>query len=71
MQKNSILKIRNATGNWSSISEDVAETLTTYFQELFTSTNLPHYEAATDSINRVIIDEMNEQLSLDFQNWEV
>ncbi|XP_050277977.1 uncharacterized protein LOC126719473 [Quercus robur] len=71
MRKNSILNIRNEDGGWSSDSEAVAETLTAYFQALFTLANLPLCEAATDSINRVITDEMNDQLSLEFQNWEV
>ena len=71
MRKNSILKIKNEDEGWSSDSEAVAETLIAYFQVLFTSTNLPLCEAATDSINRVITDEMNDQLSLEFQNWEV
>ena len=71
MRKNSILKIKNDDGVWSSNSETVAETLTAYFHKLFTSQNLPLCEAATDSINRVITEEMNDQLSLEFQYWEV
>ena len=66
MRKNSILKIRKEDGGWSSDSEAIAETLTAYFQDLFTSTNMPLCEAAIDSINRVIIDKMNDQLSLEF-----
>ena len=71
MRKNSILKIKNEDGGWSSNSETVAETLTAYFQNLFTSQNMPLCEAATDSINRVITEEMNDQFSLEFQYWEV
>ena len=66
MRKNSILKIRNEDGGWSSNSETVVKTLTAYFQALFTSENLPLCEATTDSINRVITEEMNDQLSLEF-----
>ena len=66
MRKNSILKIKNEDGGWSSNSETVAETLTAYFQNLFTSQNMPLCEAATDSINRVITEDMNDQLSLEF-----
>ena len=70
-RKNSILKIMNDVGIWSSNNEDVAETLIAYFQAFFTSANLPHCEATIDFINRVINNEMNDQLSLEFQNWEV
>ena len=49
----------------------VTDTLTSYFQELYTSANLPPCEATTDSINQVINEEMNEQLSREFQAWEV
>ena len=62
-RKNSILKICKADGEWSSDMDQVTKTLTTYFQELYTSANLPPCEAATNSINQVISDEMNEKLS--------
>ena len=42
-----------------------------YFQELFTSANLQHNAAATDSINKVTSNEMNAQLSIEFKAWEV
>ena len=47
------------------------DTLTSYFQELYTSANLPPCEVAIDLINQVIREEMNEQLSREFQAWEV
>ena len=62
-RKNLILKICKADGEWSSDMDQVIDTLTTYFQELYASANLPPYEAATNSINQVISDEMNEKLS--------
>ena len=70
-RKNSILKIRKADGEWSSNIEQVSEALTTYFKELYTLVNLPPCVAATNSINQVINGEMNEQLSREFQAWEV
>ena len=51
--------------------EQVTEVLITYFKELYNSTNLPPCAAATNSINQVINGEMNEQLSREFQAWEV
>ena len=53
-RKNLILKIRKADGEWSSDMDQVIDTLTTYFQELYTSANLPPCEAATNSTNQVI-----------------
>ena len=69
--KNSILNIHKADGEWSSDMEQVTEVLITYFKELYNSTNLPPCAAATNSINQVINGEMNEQLSREFQAWEV
>ena len=42
-----------------------------YYQELFTTTNLPLNETSTNSINSLISEEMNAQLALDFKVWEV
>ena len=51
--------------------EQATEVLITYFKELYNSTNLPPCAATTNSINQVINGEMNEQLSWEFQAWEV
>jgi len=42
-----------------------------YYQQLFTTANLPQNEAATNSINSLISEEMNAQLTLDFKVWEI
>ena len=59
-RKNLILKIYKADGEWSSNMDQVTESLTTYFKELYASANLPPCEAATNSINQVINEEMNK-----------
>lgn len=41
-RKNSILKIRKADREWSSDMDQVTKTLTTYFQELYTSAICHH-----------------------------
>ena len=38
-----------------------------YYQELFATENLPQNEVATNSINSLISEEMNAQLTLDFK----
>lgn len=58
-------------GDWTSNLEEVEKCLIDYFQELFTSANLQHNAAATDSINKVTSNEMNAQLSTEFKAWEV
>lgn len=58
-RKNSIHKIWDALGQWRSNPEDVAQCLTDYFQDLFTSTHLQQCEAAINSINTIISDDMN------------
>ena len=42
-----------------------------YFQELFTSANSQHIAVARDFINKVISNEMNAQLSIEFKAWKV
>lgn len=42
-----------------------------YYQELFTTANLQQNEVATNSINSLISEEMNAQLTLDFKVWEI
>ncbi|KAL0009461.1 hypothetical protein SO802_010963 [Lithocarpus litseifolius] len=70
-RKNSILRIRDANGGWNSNPEDIAQCLIAFFQDLFSSANLQQNDATTNSIHRVISDEMNAQLSSEFNAWEV
>ena len=70
-RKDSIQKICDASGVWTSNPEDIAKCVVDYYQELFTTTNLPQNEAATNSINSLISEEMNAQLTLDFKVWEI
>ena len=42
-----------------------------YYQELFTTANLQQHEVATNSINSIISEDMNAQLTSDFKVWEI
>lgn len=58
-RKNSIQKIQDVTRAWTSNPKEVAQCLIGFYLELFISDNLQQNEAATNSINRVISDNMN------------
>lgn len=66
-RKNSILKIRDAAGVWNLNLEDIVKCLIEFYQDLFSSTNLQQNDATTNSINRIISDEMNAQFSSEFK----
>ena len=70
-RKISIQKIWAASGDWTSNHEEVEKCPIDYFQELFTSANLQHNVAATDSINKVTSSEMNAELSIEFKACQV
>ena len=50
--------------------EEVATKLVKYYQNLFTSVNPPQFGDTLHSIYNMISEEMNEQLSADFMEWE-
>ena len=66
-RKNSIKKIRDESGNWTTNTEQVFECLIKYYQDLFTSAQSHLHGAATNSIQTIISVEMNAQLSSKFK----
>lgn len=70
-RKNLIQKIWDASRAWTSNPESIVECLIDYYQDLFSSANLQRYEETTNSINRIISEEMNSQLKADFKAWEI
>ena len=42
-----------------------------YYQELFTTANLQQHKVATNSINSIVSEDMNAQLTSDFKVWEI
>ena len=65
------MKNRDAAGVWNSNPQDVAKCLIEFYQGLFSSTNLQQNDAIANSINIIISDEMNAQLSFEFKAWEI
>ena len=52
-------------------NEEIAECLVQYYQNLLSSVNQQFCDSATDSIQTVIIEEMNSKLSSEFTHLEV
>ena len=70
-RKNSILKIRDTSGQWRTNPNEVNHCLVEYFQKLFTSTNNLNPHEAVNSINTIISEDMRSQLSATFTTGEV
>ena len=70
-RKNLITGIKNQSNNWCIKPEEVSDMFMTYFRQLFSSSNPVITEADLDSIPRIVIAEMNENLTANFQAWEV
>ena len=68
---NTIHKLRSTNGPWSSSNDGIAEILIDYFQDLYTSVNQVSCDAATESIEKVINSNLNNQLAQEFTAWEV
>ena len=70
-RKNLITGIKNQSNNWCIKPEEVSDMFMTYFRQLFSSSNPVITEADLDSIPQIVIAEMNENLTANFQAWEV
>ena len=70
-RKNLIRKLNDSNGRVVESSEDIAECLVQYYQDLFQSANQHLCTSATDSIQKVITEEMNSKLSSEFTQLEV
>ena len=70
-RKNSIVNIRNSEGHWCSDMEEVTATLVDYYRDLFTSSQPPQHNETLNSIQNIITEDMNSQLSAQFMAWEV
>ena len=70
-RKNLITGIRNQSNIWCTKPEEVSDMFMTYFQQLFSSSNPEITEVDLDSIPRIVTAEMNENLTENFQAWEV
>ena len=70
-RKNLIRKLKDSNGHVVESSENIADCLVQYYQDLLQSTNQHLCTSATDSIQKVITEEMNSKLSFEFTQLEV
>ena len=60
--------VQDSLGTWVSQPKGIAEAFTTFYQKLFESSNPI---LGLISMEKVVTDDMNAQLSQDFMEWEV
>jgi len=67
-QRNKILGVQDSSGAWINQPEGIVEAFTTFYQQLFESSNS---SLGLNSMVKVVTNDMNAQLSQDFMEWEV
>ena len=70
-RKNSILGIKDKSGNWQEQSEVIGDIIVEYFEDLFTTRNSAIEEGSLSFIPKLVTDEINEQLMREFMEWEI
>ena len=63
--------ISDIHGVWKEGPNDIADVLIQYYSELFTTSSLIPYQGVLHQIPQVIIDDMNQELTSRFKEWEV
>ena len=58
-------------GRWVHHLEDIAKSFTEFYQNLFAFSNPTIGEVAMNPLVKIVIDDMNAQLSQEFMEWEV
>ena len=66
-----IMGINDSHGVWREGPNDVAAILIHYYSELFTTSRPPTHHEALNHIPQVITDDMNQELTSRFEEWEV
>ena len=59
--------VKDSSSAWINQPEGIAETFTTFYQQLFSS----NPTLGLNSMVKVVTDDMNAQLSQEFMEWEV
>ena len=67
-QRNKILGVQDSSGAWINQPEGIVEAFTTFYQQLFKSSNP---SLGLNSMVKVVTNDMNAKLSQDFMEWEV
>ena len=70
-RKNTIVGLWNDEGAWCESKESIVRTVTSYFENIYTSTHPPLVEEVTNLVLTKVIAEMNAALTQDFTVEEV
>ena len=70
-RKNAIVGLWNDEGGWCDSKEEIVRTVTGYFEDIYSSSNLSRLEEATNLIPTKVSEEMNDDLIKDFSVEEV
>ncbi|KAL2933269.1 hypothetical protein RDABS01_016388 [Bienertia sinuspersici] len=70
-KRNSIKGLYNDENEWKTEVQDVADVVTSYFQNLFASGPIANVEEATVGLSRIITEDMNRSLNADPSNEEI
>ena len=70
-RKNVILGINDSHGSWKVEPNEIGGVLINFYQELFTTSNLPLHQEVLDQIPQLISKDMNQELMCKFEDWEV
>ena len=70
-RKNLIMGINDHHGVWKEEPNAIAEVLTKFYHDLFTTSNPTLHQGVLDQIPQVITAEMNHELTRNFEEWEV
>ena len=66
-----IMGINDHHGVWKEELNAIAEVLTKFYHDLFTTSNPALHQGVLDQIPQVITTEMNHELTCNFEEWEV
>ena len=66
-----IMGINDHHGVWKEEPNAIAEVLTKFYHDLFTTSNPTLHQGVLDQIPQVITAEMNHELTCNFEEWEV
>ena len=70
-RKNEIRGLWDKDGRWCEDMGDIANIAIEYFSELFTTSSPTKAVEVADTVQRCIMEEMNEQLTKEFQKEEI
>ena len=70
-RRNRIIGIKNSLGQWCTDQRGIAKEVTDFFSNLFPSSNSCQPGLAVETIETLVMDDMNRQLSAKFKECEV